>query len=75
MGQNFTCIQCTTLGFKGNSRPIIGDDVVLGANVTIVGGVKIGNNVTIGAGAIVVKDIPDNAIAVGNPAKVIKYKN
>lgn len=48
------------------------DNVSLGANVVIVGGVKNGNNVTIGAGSIVVKDIPDNSVAVGNPAKVIK---
>lgn len=38
----------------------------------IVGGVKIGNNVTIGAGSVVVKDIPDNSVAVGNPARVLK---
>lgn len=40
--------------------------------LVIVGGVKIGNNVTIGAGSVVVKDIPDNSVAVGNPAKVKK---
>lgn len=74
IGKNFTCIQCTTLGVKGNGRPVIGDNVLLGASVTIIGDVKIGNNVTIGAGAVVVKDIPDNAIAVGNPARIIRYK-
>ena len=42
--------------------------------MTIIGNVRVGNNVTIGAGAVVVKDIPDNAIAVGNPARVVKYK-
>ena len=72
IGDNFTCIQCTTLGAKTSGRPIIGRNVSLGANVTIVGNVKIGNNVKIGAGSIVVKDIPDNSVAVGNPAKVIK---
>ena len=36
--------------------------------------ITIGNNVTIGAGAVVVKDVPDNAVVVGNPARVIKYK-
>ncbi len=50
----------------------IGDDVWLGANVTILPGVTIGNNVVIGAGAIVNKDIPDNSLAVGVPARVIK---
>lgn len=75
IGNNFTCLQCTTLGSTSKGRPIIGNNVILGANVTIIGNVKIGNNVTIGAGAVVVKNIPDNAIAVGNPAKVIRFSN
>lgn len=50
----------------------IGDDVWIGANVTILPGVTIGNNVVIGAGAVVTKDIPDNSLAVGVPARVIK---
>ena len=73
IGENFSCIHCTTLGKKNEQRPIIGDNVTLGANVTIIGGVHIGNNVKIGAGSVVVKDLPDNAVAVGNPARVIKY--
>lgn len=72
IGDNFSCIHCTTLGATNKGRPTIGDNVSLGANVTIIGNVHIGNNVTIGAGSVVVKDIPDNSIAVGNPAKVIK---
>ena len=55
-----------------DNRPIIGDNVTLGVNVTVIGGVTIGNNVIIGAGSVVVKDIPDNSIAVGNPCRVIK---
>ncbi|MFV0393705.1 MAG: sugar O-acetyltransferase [Coprobacillaceae bacterium] len=50
----------------------IGDNVWLGANVTVLPGVIIGNNSVIGAGSIVSKDIPDNVIAVGNPCKVIR---
>lgn len=72
IGANFSCIQCSTIGKKGEKRPIIGDNVSLGANVVIIGDVKIGNNVVIGAGSVVVKDIPDNSVAVGNPARVIK---
>ena len=72
IGKNFRCIHCTTLGAGKNGIPTIGDNVSLGANVVIIGGVKIGNNVIIGAGSVVVKDIPDNSVAVGNPAKVIK---
>jgi maltose O-acetyltransferase len=49
----------------------IGDNVFIGANSVILPNVRIGNNVIIGAGCIVTKDIPDNSLAVGNPAKVI----
>lgn len=52
----------------------IGELSFLGIGVTIIQGIKIGKNVTIGAGSVVIKDIPDNVIAVGNPAKIIKSK-
>lgn len=53
---------------------VIGNNVWIGANSVILAGVKIGNNVVIGAGSIVTKDIPPNAIAVGNPCKILKTK-
>lgn len=53
----------------------IGDRVWIGANVTILKGVTIGHDAVIGAGSVVTKDIPTQAIAVGVPAKVIRYKN
>ena len=51
---------------------IIGDSVWIGGNSVICPGVTIGNNVTIGAGSVVTKDIPDDVVAVGNPCGVIK---
>ena len=52
----------------------IGNDVWIGANVIILDGVRIGNGAILGAGAVITKDVPDYAIAVGVPAKVIKYR-
>lgn len=64
-----------TLGKKNGKRPIIGDNVSIGCHACIIGGIHIGNNVTVGTGAVVVKDVPDNAIVAGNPANIIKFKN
>ena len=50
----------------------VGNNVWIGAGVHIMPGVTIGNNVVIGGGSVVVKDIPDNSVAVGNPCKVIR---
>lgn len=72
IGSNFTVIQNTTLGKKNDLLPIIEDNVVLGANVVIIGGITIGANSIIGAGSVVVKSIPSNCVACGNPAKVIR---
>ena len=72
IGDNFSCIHCTTLGAKESGMPTLGNNVSLGANVTIIGPVRIGNNVIVGAGSVVVKDIPDNCVVAGNPAKVIR---
>lgn len=49
----------------------IGDNVFIGASSVVLPGVKIGNNVVIGAGSVVANDIPENSVAVGNPAKVV----
>lgn len=55
------------------AKPIkVGNNVWFGGNVTVLPGVKIGDNSVIGAGSVVTKDIPENSVAVGNPCKVIK---
>lgn len=55
------------------AKPIkVGNNVWIGGNVVILPGVTIGDNVVIGAGSVVTKDIPSNRVAVGNPCKVIK---
>ena len=50
----------------------VGDNVWIGGGVQVMPGVTIGSNVVIGGGSVVVKDIPDNSVAVGNPCKVIR---
>ena len=61
--------KCTT---KGNI--IIEDDVWIGANSVILDGIIIRSGAVIGGGSVVTKDIPSNAIVVGNPAKIIRYR-
>ena len=61
--------------YASKTKPIyIGRNVWIGMNVTVMKGVTIGDNAIVGAGSIVTKDIPENAIAAGIPAKIIKYR-
>lgn len=53
----------------------VGENTVIGANVTILPGIKIGKNVLVGAGSVVVKDIPDDVVVFGNPAVIYKKKS
>lgn len=68
---------CTTLGKKDETGgcPIVGNNVTIGASVTIIGRVQIGDGAIIGAGSVVVHDVPSYAVVAGNPAKVIKYSS
>jgi len=72
IGENLYVNHLVTVGEKNGKRPLIGDNVELHANSMVIGGVSIGDNVIVGAGAIVVKDIPNNVVVVGNPAKILK---
>lgn len=78
IGKNCTMLPGVVFGNKtevDDDRPVIvGDNCYFGLNAKILGPVNIGNNVTVGANAVVTKDIPDNAIVGGVPAKLIKFK-
>jgi serine O-acetyltransferase len=75
IGNNVNISQFVNIGTNSNTYAIIGDNVYIGPHTCVVEDVKIGNNATIGAGAIVTRDIPENATAAGVPAKVLNYDN
>ena len=55
----------------GSGHAVVGDDVEFGAGAKVIGSVRIGDRAKIGANAVVVNDIPDDATAVGVPARVV----
>ena len=77
IGKNCNLSQGVTIGYAGRGEnwglPEIGDNVYIAPGAKIFGKLKIGNNVAIGANAVVTKDLPDNAVAAGIPAKIINY--
>jgi len=75
IGNNVNLSQYVSIGANEGLSAVIGDNVYIGPNVCIIENVKIGNNSTIGAGSVVTKDIPENATAVGNYAKVLNFNN
>ncbi len=78
IGANCTLRNSITIGNKRlpngsyTRGPEIGNNVDIGANVVIIGHILIGDNAVIGAGSVVVKDVPKGAVVVGNPARVIR---
>jgi serine O-acetyltransferase len=76
LGRHTSMHQGVTIGGSGHGGqfPVIGDRVYFGAGAKIIGPVEIGNDVVIGANAVVTKNIPDKAVVGGIPAKVISYQ-
>ena len=75
IGNNVNISQFLNIGTNNRTPAIIGDNVYIGPQVSIVENVKIGSNSSIGAGAVVVKDVPQNATVAGVPAKILNYNN
>jgi serine O-acetyltransferase len=74
IGRNCALSQGTTIGQSGEGTPVIGDDVYIAPGARVFGKIRVGNNVKIGANAVIHKDVPDNAIVVLAPGmQIISY--
>ncbi len=78
-GENLTLIGPLTVGYKGfgegEKAATIGRNVVIYSGAKVIGDVRIGNNVHIGANAVVIKDVPPHSTAVGIPARIIERRH
>lgn len=74
IGRDCRIYQNVTIGEVDRAAPRIGDRCLIGAGAVLVGGIHIGNDVKIGAGAVVSFDIPDGCTVVAQPPRVIKEK-
>lgn len=78
IGKNVNIFKGATIGFAAGKRagvPVIGNNVQIGINATIVGGVFIGDDVLIAPNAFVNFDVPSHSIVIGNPGKIIQREN
>ena len=78
IGKNCNLSQQVTIGVSRRGEragvPTIGDNVYIGPGAKIFGQIQVGNDAAIGANCVVTRDVPDNGVAVGIPAKVISYE-
>jgi serine O-acetyltransferase len=72
LGSGVTLVSAITIGMRNNppSFPVIGNDIYVGAGARILGGITIGDRVQIGANAVVIKDVPNDSVAIGVPATI-----
>ena len=76
IGRNCWINQQVTIGYSdAKNCPYIGNDVQIKAGAKVIGNVQVGDDVIIGANAVVVKDVPSHSIVVGIPARVVKTRS
>ena len=75
IGENCRIYQQVTVGYKGDMAPVLEDNVSITCGAKVLGNVTMHANSLAAAGAVVVKDVPENAIVAGIPAKIIGYKD
>ena len=74
IGEKCKIYQDVTIGFDHDLKaPVIGDNVEVCCGAKVIGGITVGDNVLIGANAVVVKDVPSNCVVAGVPARIIKH--
>ena len=77
IGKNFSISQGVNIGQTNRGdrkgRPTIGNNVYIGPGAIVIGNIKIGDNVAVGANSVVTKDVPDDAVVVGVPARAISH--
>lgn len=74
IGDYCRIFQNVTLGQRDDKFPTVGNNVTIYAGAQVLGAIHIGDNATIGANAVVIKDVPANCVAVGVPARIIEPK-
>ena len=78
IGDDVLVYQNVTLGGTGNEQgkrhPTLGNNVVVGTGAKVLGGIRIGNDVKIGAGSVVVHPVPDHSTVVGIPGRVVRFR-
>ena len=75
IGENCTLYHDVTIGQNMNRFPRLGNNVIVYTGAKIIGNVTIGDNAIVGANAVVTKDVPENAIVAGIPAKLMRYRD
>ncbi len=73
-GKNFYITNGVVVGHAVNGVPVIGDNVTLNIGTKVIGKITLGNNIISGAGAVVTKSFPDNAVIAGVPAKLLRLQ-